>query len=388
VTEVSRSKRGAELDLKINRVPFGRWLSSKGTRERGRHVLDVAMRPINPAQPTSHLVDGNTSIPVRLAINSETLRLELKKITNQCIDNISNVLLPPWKALVTYHDAIKERFQTLKKLQCDRDSNRHGEEKGRQAEGGVPEDAVKGSPPDQNGGPRDFSQGGGMVDISKPCEVCGVAYPPHDTPLECLDIKVSHFSCLVDFLDNDLKQTFDLRRELAAGTTHEIAFDDLWHLFNPGDVIATSDLSQAFRVFHTSGGRACLSEPAHTVFEKTPVVNPFRIDCFYIDFDLKYLGPVHETIMISEYAGARPITSLAVFPIRFLEKPEDFTAGLIKRGKRLRELTPFSHRRYQANSTDDIHGTYVRKLLSPCAKITISRGHVKGEKYPADFTLS
>jgi hypothetical protein len=72
-----------------------------------------------------------------------------------------------------------------------------------------------------------------------------------------------------------------------------------------------------------------------------------------MNLDAKNIGPVHKTLRISEYAGKRPITTLAAFPVRFLKNPEDVVAGLVNRGKRLRELTPLSHRRYRGPAIDE-----------------------------------
>lgn len=67
-----------------------------------------------------------------------------------------------------------------------------------------------------------------------------------------------------------------------------------------------------------------------------------------------------ESITIEKFEGRRPITSLSmsiegnnapetssVFPIRYLEEDSKVAiADLIKRGKRRRKLTPYSHKRY------------------------------------------
>jgi hypothetical protein len=167
--------------------------------------------------------------------------------------------------------------------------------------------------------------------------------------------------CFVEFIDNDLKDVFELRQGLKDVTIREIAFGDLWHLFSPGDLLVTSGPlreRQLFKVFYTSGGRPTVRKDAN--FEKYSITTPFTIDCYYIDFDKKWLGPVHQTITIPRYEGKRPITALTMsysdnnitprtastFPIRFLKEPETAIANLVKRGERHRELTPFSHKRY------------------------------------------
>jgi hypothetical protein len=42
---------------------------------------------------------------------------------------------------------------------------------------------------------------------------------------------------LVEFFDKDLQPTFELRRKIEDGTLNEIQYQDLWHLFNPGDIV-------------------------------------------------------------------------------------------------------------------------------------------------------
>jgi hypothetical protein len=60
---------------------------------------------------------------------------------------------------------------------------------------------------------------------------------------------------LIEFLDIDLRATFELRRKIKEGTATHIEFQDLWHLFNPGDVIVDpSDESKVYRVLSYTVG--------------------------------------------------------------------------------------------------------------------------------------
>jgi hypothetical protein len=298
---------------------------------------------------SSTLETDETSVPVRLAINSPHILHELSKIANMGFQTGRNVVIPPWKPFVTFYDAIIERLQTLKRLQSQRGAT------GRAAEETASTDPLEEASSNQKQKetkPTEIEDGG-----LQPCEVCELAYPPHEMPLECLEIRIGHLQCLVDFLDNDLKYVFELRRDLAAGKVHEIAFEDLWHLFNPGDLIVSPKQGQAFRVFHTSGGRPLLTRCEN--FEKRVMVTNFRIDCFYIDFTKTMLGPMYEMVAIGEYSGKRNITALSgelfrnrdfgqvsVFPARFLGNPESFIANLIKRGRRCLKFEPYSFKRY------------------------------------------
>lgn len=81
-----------------------------------------------------------------------------------------------------------------------------------------------------------------------------------ETPLQGPDSKkelpefdnedlLADLKLLVEFLDVDLKPTFELRRKIKDGTAISIEFEDLWHLFESGDVVADqTNRSTAYRV--------------------------------------------------------------------------------------------------------------------------------------------
>ncbi|KAB8290003.1 hypothetical protein EYC80_010330 [Monilinia laxa] len=286
IVEVRRSS-AAELKLDINRIDIEEWRGLKYMEQRGKNVLDVAVE------------EGKA---VRVAINSEALRDELRIIVGEIgleIVQERNVLIRPWKVLVEYEGAIRKRLQKLEEMMRFRDENP------------VEEQVEEGG----NEFHKENKVGSGSREaIVRPrpvsCQVCDIVFPPHRAPLECLDTRVAHLKCLIHFMDCDLKHVFDLRQEIQDGSLKEIAFADLWHLFSPGDLIVTSPLLRAYRIFHTTGGRPRLSKP--NLFEKKAVVSPFNINCFYIGYDWKTVGPIHETLRIYEYSGKKPVTELLV----------------------------------------------------------------------------
>lgn len=301
-----------ELDLSLNRMSFD---SGASWRERldKKHVLDVAVRSVRWTKSTgSHDITEETqkTKPMRLAINSSLLWHELSNITKQDINSDQNVLLPPWKSLIMYREEIDQRIATLEKIAADNHS-----EKAEHENPEVP--STKGA--------------------------------DHFSEVDNLQYAASHLKCLQEFINVDLKETFNLRESLRAGTETSITFDDLWHLFNPGDVIISDNPQRAYKVFHVSGGRTCISKPK--AFQKKPSVTAFRIDVFYIDFDLKTIGPIHETLYIFEYEGKRKVTSLPCYPLRYVENEMKTQKTLVDRGKRLREITPYSHKHYVGQSS-------------------------------------
>ncbi|TGO20749.1 hypothetical protein BPAE_0268g00030 [Botrytis paeoniae] len=345
IIEVRVGKQGAELKLDINRMEFKDWAASKYMEQRGTHVLDVAVE------------DGKA---IRLAINSEALRDELRIVIGAgvglVISEWRRVLTGPWKVLVEYEEAIEARLHKLEEMMNSRDENL--------AEN-LAED--KNIAADQVHKDRRSDRKVRFRDPPSSCEVCDVVYPPHETPLACIDTRVAHLKCLIEFMDHDLKHVFELRQQIKDGTITEIAFTDLWHLFGPGDLIVTYPMSRAYRVFHTSGGRLRLSKPE--LFEKKTVCSPFNINCFYMKSDWKTVGPVHETLRISEYTGKKPVSELlveldgklmtervTVFPLKLLSISElkEKISHLIARGKKSRSLKRGDHKYYLGSAGEEV----------------------------------
>lgn len=362
------------MKLDINRMDIKEWLGVKYMAQRGKHVLDVAVE------------EGK---PVRLAINSDALRDELSIIVGAGLRlQISverRVFIAPWKVLVEYEGAIRERLKKLEDIKIPgydmpAEKEMDDDKKSYQLDEETKSD-------DRNVVNRPYSI---------PCEVCDIVYPPHDTPLECLDTRIAHLRCLIEFMDCDLKHVFELRKSIQDGTLENIAFADLWHLFNPGDLIVTYHHThnfishhQAYRVFHTTGGRPRLSKS--DLFEKKRVVSPFNINCFYIGYDSKTIGRIHETLRIQEYHGVRSVKKLLVeidgksnvekMMVRSLRMPESYgyakrITDLISRGERLRDLGQGKLRYYHGlakeksrSASDDDDLRYPRRE-PPCQSRT------------------
>ncbi|TGO34358.1 hypothetical protein BHYA_0200g00030 [Botrytis hyacinthi] len=345
IIEVRVGKQGAELKLNINRMDFKDWAGSKYMEQRGKHVLDVAVE------------DGKA---IRLAINSEALRDELRIVIGAgvglVISEWRRVLTGPWKVLVEYEEAIRSRLRKLEKMMKSR--NEKLEENLVEDKNKVADQVHEDRKPDRKVRFRDPPSS---------CEVCDVVYPPHETSLACIDTRVAHLKCLIEFMHHDLKHVFELRQQIKEFCVSEIAFTDLWHLFSPGDLIVTYPMSRAYRVFHTSGGRLRLSEPE--LFEKKAICSPFNINCFYMKSDWKVVGPVHETLRISEYAGTKSISELLVeldgklmtervtiLPLKLfsISEQKNRISFLVARGKKLRSLKQGDHKYYFGSAGEEI----------------------------------
>lgn len=57
-----------------------------------------------------------------------------------------------------------------------------------------------------------------------------------------------------------------------------------------------------------------------------------------------------EQFAIAEFEGERPITSLAAFPLKFVEDEASLRARLLKRGKKFKDVAGVSHKNYSGLS--------------------------------------
>ena len=165
--------------------------------------------------------EGILQIPERLRIRSRALLSLLGRISgedllsNGLTRNIENpapvVFLRPFKLFVSYEKEIRAEVQELE-LKIEK------------------EDELAASAPQVPGSRKEL--------------------PDFDNRDLLADLKL-----LIEFLDIDLRATFELRRKIKEGTATHIEFQDLWHLFNPGDVIVDpSDESKVYRVLSYTVG--------------------------------------------------------------------------------------------------------------------------------------
>lgn len=125
---------------------------------------------------------------------------------------------------------------------------------------------------------------------------------------------MEQLGCLVDFLD-----TYVLpRKEYLRGTEcRRVHFRDLWYLFGPGDEVMRRDGKQIYRVIGTFNPPHKVSSPAmYYGLGDDSTSYQFRLECVYVDFDGKKLGPVRKTFLIRSFVGEKPVESLEVYPLR------------------------------------------------------------------------
>ncbi|KAK1987587.1 hypothetical protein LZ30DRAFT_615347 [Colletotrichum cereale] len=158
------------------------------------------------------------------------------------------------------------------------------------------------------------------------------------------------------FLDVDLRPTFELCRMIDDGTALDIEYGDLWHLFSRGDIVVLqSDQTHARRVVNLAGGREPLSYNRNDEQQKSIRLGGFVVDCLSLGTDGSYYVPKLEKITIKEYNGKRRITSLHVYPLRFDPREAELRTKFVEVGRRLLDLTgsSFCHKIVRGKTQDE-----------------------------------
>ncbi|KAK5936471.1 hypothetical protein PMZ80_011292 [Knufia obscura] len=105
----------------------------------------------------------------------------------------------------------------------------------------------------------------------------------------------------------------------------KITYDLLWALFKANSHVITTCLG--------SGQLRCLQYNVGEEKKTEQGVEYFELQCQYLDFDGKVFGTVTERLPIERFHGARPITTLDIYPLYFHPTPNKIMQSLIERGR-------------------------------------------------------
>jgi hypothetical protein len=211
---------------------------------------------------------------------------------------------------------------------------------------------------------------------------------------------LQHMRCLTEFIDRYIKPTVDRLKNNLDG---KIQFRDLWYIFRPGEniymplrlprgavsldaVMTAPEMFQSrynmlWRVTGTGGGRPNLSVAQSRNASLKP--NPFKVNCYYIDFDGKYFCPTTHTFSIVPFKGERDITSLDFFPVRFLKAAQHTIKEHLTKGKWIFDniTTSFTHYYYVGPTL------VVQPCGCPLQKDPLPQEHVESEVI-VDFRMT
>lgn len=294
--------------------------------------------------------DSGKERALRLAINSRNLINILRKITKYKFSTDHNVLVYPFKPLLVYGSELRLYLRHL------------------QAQLSLQTKEVPTK--------KDIKDGESVIH-------------PQDDGSESPEMEktkrtIDEMECLIEFMDNDMHDLFDARRQLESGRRNEITFENLWLLFQPGCIAVSSDLGgdnehniRAYQILHVTGGRPIIDIENHSktaegvefldsldgfAVMSTREYTEFRIGCYSIEFDGTMYGPQPHVFTIAEFSGVRSIQTLPLRPIQDFE-----SAQLLERGKKFRHCVESGRYLYSGialQEWDDNH----RDTCSSCGR--------------------
>ena len=362
-------------EAKIYRVPPWEWrevkkeraidpklptlvVSSKGYGRVGRRSTrrSSAKDGQSPGGGFSNKEEPSFDTAYRIAINSRTLLNLLGVCTGMDFPEDRNVWLRPFKYLVAYETEIKQalRDAELKVDQLKLESQSSDPAASVQAYNGISIPATKSV---RKGEMRANS----AIDIFQ-------AKAERD-----------QLRCLVDFMGSDMQDIFDVKRQVANKTLEEVAFEHLWLLYAPGDLVYTTTTPegprtyQAYRVLHVTGGRSILDtfnscrfnsiadrdwedeseteeKARDTIRGSSSSITPLIIDCFWVDFDGSRMGPRSRRFVIPVFPGKRNLDALEVQPAFSLPQHEEIREELVQRGRKFTLLANGTHNKYSGTT--------------------------------------
>ncbi|KAL8855695.1 MAG: hypothetical protein Q9178_007661 [Gyalolechia marmorata] len=318
----------------------------------------------------------------RIRIRSYHIISALQNITEQTFSNSSRLILHrPFKMLLFYHDQI---LDYLLELENDFDKSTKCA-LGKQCKGFLNLDngafCVQGA-----GRMRSSSFRRNSLDETSPetpktphkeTIIDGCRHELSEELLAQAEA-ISHLRLFTKFMDQDMKDIFAKHELLRSSKAKTIAFADMWHLFEAGDLIVSeSDSSErSLELYQVAILPACdffstrrpvkqiqtKTEGSHQFVESVygeesvSAMSVFTIDAFFFDFDGQKFGPVERRLELVSFEGERNIVDLSLYPLRFRKDAAQFKNMMLGRGMKFRELSipnVYPHREYNGLSVGE-----------------------------------
>jgi hypothetical protein len=295
--------------------------------------------------------------PQRIRINSEVLVKELTVISEDATIRTPLIMVPPFKLLVVKATELATSLEA-KKLAFER---KHGHD-------------TSSTPTNNDALLRPLTKEQSKLEEER---------LEKETERRREKVLIDHLQVLLDFMNRELGQEIERRKKIINGEFKQLAFEHLWHLFNPGDIVFITkkaggeDYDRAHRIYHVTGGRRAITcrddglkddgggkarEEAGGKEYKMGMTNKLYLDCTSTGFDGEQYFPVGENYSIKPYEGERDILELPIYPLRCRPDYEGILQALLERGKKFRALDRVSHRYYDGLTTKDIeeiHGEVI-----------------------------
>ncbi|KAF7537883.1 hypothetical protein G7Z17_g12767 [Cylindrodendrum hubeiense] len=336
--------------------------------------------------------------PHRVKLGSDVLTYELENITNVTIRTQSPTLFaPPYKLLTRYHPEIVQRLSQLQdqvdqmekeltdrsitvpsvssKIDSAPDAESPGKSIGQATTSLTVDKETLASPEPRTGGSISGDSATKDKELNKKRKELGIRF--------------DHLRLLKDFIETDLASYIELDEKIKTGVLEKIAFEDLWFLFQPGDVLYFKNQGhhQLCKAFAVTGGQERKRGPSKmeilnrcdppgsrgdnqngkddaTIMHNAArgTWSPLTIDFYTMEYDGYLVGPLDDRKQIKHYAGERNITDLPIYPLKFHKKRDEMLKDLTARGRKY--CSSYGHKSYSGTtcpvnrqkSPEEVHG--------------------------------
>ncbi|PWY96267.1 AAA family ATPase [Aspergillus sclerotioniger CBS 115572] len=149
------------------------------------------------------------------------------------------------------------------------------------------------------------------------------------------ELKASHLKVLIKYLDTDYAETKKTLYPLL--DANMITFDLLWAIFKPNTVAYSStygnqDEPRAFKIEYATKESSFMKGQWYSIEGR------------YLEYDGKAFGMGTMAAEVESFKGARKITSLSCYPLKYHREAESVKAKLIERGKKFVALRGMNYR--------------------------------------------
>ncbi|KAK3357819.1 hypothetical protein B0T25DRAFT_170507 [Lasiosphaeria hispida] len=348
---------------------FSRWAQRQDKEDSGVSEEHRVLRRRQAAIP------GQAPVPERIRIHSRHIVKMLEKIRGESLSSVTSdihtvVMVRPYKGLFYYRPEILKKLEQLK-ARFDVQPGEVPETEQTEAPANAPAQPAQPVSPaspvqaDATARPEQPAQSGAPVAApGAPAEgVDGEQLSAEDNKQKEDDEEkfneytfsptaYQHLRCLVEFMDTEIEAKLQY---LASDKCQKISFNDIWYFFKPGDEVVGQGRRQVYRIINISSTGHKVNPPWRNWERSAERTSEVALNCVYIDFDGKQLGPVMTTFVIERYDGEKAVTSLPVYPLRFAEvrkaindgkQVESFREQLIARGRMFLDVAGVKHMHY------------------------------------------
>lgn len=274
---------------------------------------DVPTTP-EPAEPcvsdadfiAAYSKDKWSSAPQRILIHSKEVIDDLRQITSVPDSQRTGLLamVPPFKYLLHHRKDIESKLDELKQAAS-----------GREDDPSAPEDKFANE-----------------------------------------DSRIHWLQCIHDFIQTDLANYIGLELIVQNGDLEEVMFEELYHLFKPGDLVVGVNYGddQLYQVTSIVGGRMLLSSRLDGPPKPPPggrelqtragTWTTLRVAYSTMAWDGENIGPRDCYYTIPYFTGRKLVTDLDIIPIQFHKDGSALQKKLIARG--LKYVQSAGHKRY------------------------------------------